>query len=135
MEPVALGIVLRVEVRGWTGPAPRLPNEPVRADEGREGARTFIYDLSPKDSGLSVTDACLRLSSRLERLLAPERTPFGEPHLAARCTLEFGVLADRETESFSYSWPLEFLSVLVDAGIELNVSHYLPTPDEEDGDA
>jgi len=135
MEPVALGVLLRVEVRGWTGPAPRLPNEPMRIDEGREGARTFIYDFSPKDPTLSVPDACLRIASKLERVLAPERTPFNEPHHAARHVLEFGVLADRETESFSYAWPLEFLSVLVDAGIELNVSHYLPTPDEEDGDA
>jgi hypothetical protein len=135
MEPVALGIVLRVEVRGWSGPAPRLPHEPMRIDEGREGARTFIYDFSPKDTTLSVPDACLRIASKLERVLAPERTPFTEPHHAARCTLEFGVLADRERESFSYAWPLEFLSVLADAQIELNVSHYLPTNDEEDGEA
>ena len=135
MEPVALGIVLRVEVRGWTGPAPRLPHEPMRIDEGREGARTFIYDFSPKDPTLSVPDACLRIASKLERVLAPERTPFTEPHHAARCTLEFGVLADRERESFSYAWPLEFLGVLADAQIELNVSHYLPTNDEEDGEA
>jgi hypothetical protein len=40
-----------------------------------------------------------------------------------------------ERESFSYSWPLEFLTALVDAQIELNVSHYLPTNDEEDGEA
>ena len=135
MEPVALGILLRVEVRGWSGPAPHLPNEPVRVDEGRDGARTFIYDLSLKDPTLSVPDACLRIASRLERMLAPERTPFSEPHHATRCVLEFGVLADRERESFSYSWPLEFLSVLADAQIELNVSHYLPTNDEEDGEA
>ena len=135
MEPIALGIVLRVEVRGWNGPAPRLPNDPVRAEEGREGARTFIYDLSPKDPTLSVSDACLRIASKLERVLGPERTPFSEPHHAARCVLEFGVLADRERESFSYSWPLEFLGAMVDAGIELNVSHYLPTNDEEDGQA
>jgi hypothetical protein len=135
MEPLALGIILRIEAQGWSGPAPRLPNDPVRTDEGREGARIFIYDLSPKDPTLSVSDACLRIASKLERMLAPERTPFNEPHHATRCTLEFGVLADRERESFSYSWPLEFLTVLADAQIELNVSHYLPTNDEEDGEA
>ena len=135
MEPVALGVVLRIDVRGWNGPAPRLPGDPVRTEEGREGMRTFIYDLSPKDPTLSVADACLRIASKLERMLAPERTPFSEPHHAARCVLEFGVLADRERESFAYSWPLEFLTVLADAQIELNVSHYLPTNDEEDGDA
>jgi len=135
MEPVALGIVLRVEVRGWSGPAPHLPNEPMRIEEGRDGARTFMYDLSPKDPTLSVTDACLRIASKLERMFAPERTPFNEPHHATRCMLEFGVLADRERESFSYSWPLEFLTALVDAQIELNVSHYLPTDNEEDEEA
>ena len=135
MEPLALGIVLRVEVRGWSGPAPHLPNEPVRVEDGRDGARIFIYDFSPKDPALSVPDACLRIASKLERVLAPERTPFTEPHHAARCTLEFGVLADRERESFSYAWPLEFLTALVDAQIELNVSHYLPTDNEEDEDA
>ena len=135
MEPVALGIVLRVEVQGWSGPAPHLPNEPMRIDEGRDGARIFIYDLSPKDPTLSVSDACLRIASKLERMLAPERTPFTEPHHAARCRLEFGVLADRERESFSYAWPLEFLTALVDAQIELNVSHYLPTDNEEDEEA
>ena len=58
------------------------------------------------------------------------------PETATRMgSLEFGVLADRERESFSYAWPLEFLSVLADAQIELNVSHYLPTNDEEDGEA
>ncbi len=135
MQPVALAIILRIEARGWSGPAPRLPNEPMRIEEGRDGARIFTYDLSPKDKDLSVSDACLRIASKLERMLAPERTPFSEPHHAARYMLEFGVLADKERESFSYSWPLEFITVLADAQIELNVSHYLPTNDEEDGDA
>jgi hypothetical protein len=135
MEPITLAIFLRIEARGWSGPAPRLPNEPVRMEDGREGLRIFTYDLSPKDPTLSVPDACLRVASKLERMLAPERTPFSAPEHVTRCTLEFGVLADRERESFSYAWPLEFLTVLADAQIELNVSHYLPTNDEEDGDA
>ena len=134
MDPVALAIVLRIEARGWSGPAPRLPNEPMRIEDGRDGLRIFTYDLSPKDPMLSVSDACLRIASKIERMLAPERTPFNEPHHAARYTLEFGVLADRERESFSYSWPLEFLTALADAQIELNVSHYIPTNDEDDGD-
>ena len=54
MEPVALGILLRLEVRGWSGPAPRLPREPIRIDEGREGLRIFTYDLSPSEPDLSV---------------------------------------------------------------------------------
>ena len=135
MEPITLAIFLRIEARGWSGPAPRLPNEPVRMEDGRDGLRIFTYDLSPKDPTLSVPDACLRVAAKLERMLAPERTPCSAPEHVTRCTLEFGVLADRERESFSYAWPLEFLSVLADAQIELNVSHYLPTNDEEDGDA
>ena len=131
MEPVALGILLRLEVRGGSGPAPRLPREPIRIDEGREGLRIFTYDLSPSEPDLSVADACLRIGSRLRRMLAPDRSPFAEGQFAVRSVLEFGVLADRERESFSYSWPLEFLEALVDTDVELNVSHYLPSSEDD----
>jgi hypothetical protein len=57
--------------------------------------------------------------------------PKGE--YASRFTLELGVLADRERESFGYAWPLEFLTTLVDCNIELAVTHYLPKPDGGDG--
>ena len=90
--------------------------------------RSFFYDLSPKDQDLSVVDACLRIYSRLERMLTKTHAlPKGE--YASRLTLEIGVLADGEKEAFGYSWPLEFLATLVDCNIELAVTHYLPKPD------
>ena len=135
MEPVALGILLRIEVRGWNGPAPALPKEPMREETGREGLRVFTYDLSPSEPDLPVADAAVRIASRLRRMLSPERSPFPEGPFAARCTLEFGVLADPERESFSYSWPLEFLEALVDTEVGLSVSHYLPTAESDDDDA
>ncbi len=135
MEPQVIGILLKVETRGWSGPPPLLPKAPVKVDEGRDGLRVFIYDLSLRDSDISVGDACLRLGSRLERMLNSPKSPFPRGHYALRTTLEFGVMADRERESFGYCWPLEFLQVLVDAGIELSVTHYLPKPDESDGES
>jgi hypothetical protein len=135
MEPVALGILLRLDVRGWAGPAPRLPKEPLKVEEGRDGLRSFVYDLSPSEPDLPVADACVRIASRLRRLLAPERSPFAEAHCAVRAVLEFGILADCERQSFAYSWPLEFLEALVDTEVELNVSHYLPSSEDDDDDA
>ena len=132
MEPFVIGILLRVETRGWNGPPPRLPKEPVKVEEGRDGLRVFLYDLSPKEADVAVSDACLRLGSRLERMLNSPKSPFPEGHYALRTTLEFGVMADRERESFGYSWPLEFLQVLVDASIELSITHYLPKPDDDE---
>ncbi len=132
MEPFVIGILLRVETRGWNGPPPRLPKEPVKVEEGRDGLRVFLYDLSPKEADVAVSDACLRIASRLERMLTGPKSPFPQGHYALRCVLEFGLLADRERESFGYSWPLEFLQVMVDAGVELNVTHYMPKPDEDD---
>jgi hypothetical protein len=135
VEPFVLGVLLKVETRGWRGPPPSLPKPPVKVDEGRDELKTFIYDLSPKDADVSVSDACLRIASRLERMLTGPKSPFPEGHYAIRCTLEFGVMADREAESFGYAWPLEFLQAVVDCGVELRVSHYLPKPDDDgDGD-
>lgn len=132
MEPVVLGVILKLETQGWSGAPPLLPKEPVKSDETKDGRRTFFYDLSPKDQDLSVTDACLRIYSRLERMLSsPAALPKGE--YASRLTLELGVLADRDREAFGYAWPLEFLATLVDLNIELAVTHYLPKPDEENG--
>lgn len=132
MEPFVIGIVLKVETQGWRGAAPLLPRAPVRIDEGRDGLRVFVYDLSPKEPDITVSDACLRLGSRLERMLNSAKSPFPQGEYAMRCTLEFGVLADPQRESFGYAWPLEFLQVIVDANIELSVTHYLPKPDDDD---
>ena len=132
MEPFVIGIVLKVETHGWSGAPPLLPNPPVKIDEGRDGLKVFYYDLSPKQADIGVADACLRLGSRLERMLSGPKSPFPEGSYAIRCTLEFGILADRERQSFGYSWPLEFLQALVDSNVELRVTHYLPRPDDDD---
>ena len=133
MEPVVLGIVLKLETQGWSGPPPLLPREPVKIDEGRDGLKVFFYDLSPKEADLGVTDACVRIASRIERLLNSPKSALPRGQYASRCTLEIGVLADRERESFGYQWPLEFLQALVEANVELTVTHYLPKPDGEGG--
>ncbi len=133
MEPSVVGIVLRVETRGWSGPPPPLPKPPISAGEGADGLRFFIYDLTPAEAGLSLPDACLRLGSRLERMLNSPKSPFPEGHYALRARLEIGILADRESESFGYAWPPEFLQTLVDGSIELSVTHYLPMPDAGGG--
>lgn len=135
MEPLVLGIFLKVETRGFPGPAPLLPKEPIRTEAGADGYRLFVYDLSPKDEGLTVGDAAQRMASRLERMFAPERTPFPEGHYALRLQLEIGLLGDAAARSISYAWPLDFVQAIADCGIELNVSHYLPSPDADDGDA
>jgi hypothetical protein len=134
-EPVVLGVLLRVETRGYAGPPPRLPKEPIKVEEGGDGLRRFTYDLSPKDPDLSVEDVCLRLGSRLGRMLNSDKAALPQGQFAAKCTLEFGVLASREGESFSYAWPLEFLQILVDADVALNVSHYLPSLEDEDDES
>jgi hypothetical protein len=131
-QALALGVVLRVELRGWKGPPPALPKPPLRDEAGADEARVLVYDFTSADPQLSVEEAALSLASRLRRLLMPERSPFAEPHLAAKLVLEFGILADASRDRFSYSWPLEFLDALVECDIELNVSHYLPRS-EADG--
>ena len=131
---VVLGVILKVETMGYDGPAPSLPRPPIKVGLGRDGHRQFVYDVSPAEENLSVEDVCARIGSRLERVLHSPDSPFHEAPFAARLTLEFGVLADREDTSFAYSWPAEFLHVLVDSDIALNVSHYLPSSDKKDDD-
>lgn len=129
MEPFVVGILLKVETRGWNGAAPQLPKPPIHIEEGRDGLRVFSYDLSLREADVTVSDACARVASRLERMLAGPKSPFPEGGYALRCTLEIGVIANRERTSFGYGWPLEFLQVLVDCNVELNVTHYLPAGD------
>src|SRR5947209_16675660 len=126
-DATILGIFLKVETRGWTGPAPHLPKAPVKIEAGAEGLQRFIYELTPKEEHLSVQDACQRLASRIERIFSPERTPFREGNYALRCTLDVGILVIGEASSFSYAWPLDFLQAIADAQLELTVSHYLPS--------
>jgi hypothetical protein len=129
---VVLGVILKVETIGYDGPPPSLPRPPIDVRQGRDGGRLFVYDLSPAEENLSVEDVCARIGSRLDRVLHAEDSPFYEAPFAARLTLEFGILADREDASFSYGWPPEFLQTLVDSDIILNVTHYLPSPGKKD---
>jgi hypothetical protein len=130
---VVLGVLLKVETIGFDGPPPSLPRPPINVHQGRDGQRLFVYDFSPAEENLSVEDVCARIGSRIERVLNAPDSPFHDAPFAARLTLEFGILADREDTSFTYAWPPEFLRALVDSDIILNVSHYLPSPDKEDG--
>jgi hypothetical protein len=126
---VVLGVLLKVETMGFDGDPPSLPRPPMNVARDRDGQRTFVYNLSPAEENLSVEDVCARIGSRIEKAL--RASPFMDAPFAARLTLEFGVLADREDASFSYSWPPEFLRTLVEFDIILNVSHYLPSPGEK----
>jgi len=125
---VVLGALLRVETIGYDGPDPMLLRAPIKIDRDPDGKTTYHYDLTPPEENLTVEDVCARLGSRLERLFDPQSAAMPDGPYGRRATLEFGVLADREDESFAYAWPMDFLRVLVDADINLNVSHYLPTP-------
>lgn len=133
-EPVVLGIYLKVETRGWAGPAPKLPADPVRVESGVDAYRQFIYDLSPKEADLTVNEACQRAASRIERMLCAEPTPFPEGHYALRLRLEIGLMGDPEAGPMSYVWPLDFLQALADSHVELAVSHYFPSPDDDGGE-
>ncbi len=126
--PLVIGVVLRVDVRGWQGAPPLLPKEPLKEEHGRDGARTFFYDLTPKEPDLSVEDACMRLASRLERMLIA-RSPFAE--LPVRLSLDVGVMVDPNAGGWAYTWPPEFLRVLADAQAQLTASHYPATDGAE----
>jgi len=130
---VVLGVLLKLETLGYDGPAPLLPRAPIKDAQGADGSRVFHYDLTPAEENLTVEDLCARLGSRLERLLSAPNSALPDGPFPRRLALEVGVLADREDASFAYAWPLEFLRVLVDADIGLNVSHYLPRPGDSGG--
>lgn len=123
-DAIVIGAVLRVDVRGWNQPPPNLPNPPMKIDEAADGTRTFYYDVCPDDFDLTAKDLAHRISSRLERLLLSEKSPFYEGLLARRFTLEIGLMHDSSDERITTSWPPDFLGVLGDADAELIVTHY-----------
>jgi hypothetical protein len=124
--PIVLGIILRIEMRGWHGPPPRLALDPIRIEDGERGLdQIFFYDLSPKEEALTVEAACARVGSRLERLLLSAEALGGGMVFAARLRLEVGLWVGGGQASFSYSWPVEFLQILAAADVELGVSHYV----------
>jgi len=128
-QPVVIGVLLRVDIRGWRGAPPLLPDAPINVGEGREGAQSFFYDLSPKAHDLTVADVCNKLGSRLERMLTGERSPFAESTMAVRLSLDIGLAVEPSAESWTSTFPIDFLAVLADAGVELTTTHY-PATDE-----
>lgn len=135
VSPVVLGIVLRIETRGWRGPPPHLALEPMRIETGKNPLdQSFFYDLSPSEEGLEVEAACARVGSRLERLLLSAESLGGETVFAARLRLEVGLWVGHDQASYSYDWPVEFLQILAGADVELSVSHYVANAVAPDDD-
>jgi len=130
-----LGIILRIETRGWHGPPPRLALDPIRIETGKNHLdQIFFYDLSPGEEALSVEAACARVGSRLERLLLSAEALGGDMVFAARCRLEVGLWVGHDQACYSYSWPVEFLQILAAADVELGVSHYVAGASASDED-
>lgn len=134
--PTVLGMILRIETRGWQGPPPRLSLDPIRVESGKTPLdQVFFYDLSPGEEALSVETACARVGSRLDRLLESAAALSGEKLFAARCRFEVGLWVPHDQASYSYVWPVEFLQILASADVELSVSHYVAEPvAADDGD-
>ena len=129
--PIVIGMVLRIETRGWQGPPPKLALEPMRVEAGRSPLDQIAYfDLSPPEDGQSVEAACARVGSRLEKLLLSAEAVGQENFFAARCRLEVGLWVDRGQAPYSYVWPAEFLQILAGGDVELAVSHYVAEPEE-----
>ena len=132
-SPVVLGMILRLDTRGWQGPAPRLALDPIKIEAGRSRVeQSFFYDLLPAAEGLSVEASCARAGSRLEKLFRSAEALGGETFFAARCRLEVGLWVEHDQASYAYSWPAEFLQILAAADVELVVSHYVAGAEEDD---
>ena len=134
-SPIVLGMVLRIETRGWQGPPPQFTLEPLRIEAGRTRLdQVFFYDFSPPEEAASVEAACARVGSRLERFLRSTEALGGETLVAARCRLEVGLWVEHDQAAYSYSWPAEFLQILAAADVELTISHYVAGAKKTDGD-
>ena len=127
-EPMVLGAILRADVCGWDGPPPHLPGDPIRIDEHARGSKSFVYDLLPRHSCVSVSDACHRVAAVIESLL--ENWPLRDLAFPARCRLDVGLVVENPAVPFKSDWPAAFLSALAEAEIELGLSFY-----PADGDA
>lgn len=131
-EAIVIGAVLKVDLRGWSAPPPELPDPPMKVEQGGHGTLTLYYDICPPDADMTAADFGTRTYSRLERIMASEKSPFNqEGPFARRFTLEAGLMYDAKDQRFSTSWPSEFLRVMGDADAELIVTHYaFAAPDE-----
>ena len=123
-EPVVIGVVLRADVRGWSGAPPKLPQDPVKVEEGRDGTLTFFYNLTPDDPEMNTQSLGLWLGSRLERMLMSETSPFHDSQMPYRLFLDVGLMFDPLEDRIVTTWQPEFMGVLGDAGIEMTVTHY-----------
>ncbi|MBM3608559.1 MAG: hypothetical protein FJX29_08935 [Alphaproteobacteria bacterium] len=119
-----IGLVLRLDVRGWEGAPPRLPDDPVKIETGRDTAQSFFYDLMPKDVALDVESLCVRFASRFERWILSAKSPLAGCELPYRLALETGLLYDADSQFFETRWSADFLRVAGEAQMELIVSHY-----------
>jgi hypothetical protein len=131
-EAIVIGAVLKVDLRGWSAPPPELPDPPMKMEPGSQGTMTLYYDVCPAGAEMTAPDFAARTWSRLERIMASEKSPFNqEAPFARRFTLEVGLMYDAKEQRFVTSWPAEFLRVMGDADAELIVTHYSFTgPDE-----
>ena len=123
-EPVVIGIILRLDIHGWSGAPPLLPNPPVKVEESRDGSLSFFYNLTPEDSEMNTQSLGLWLGSRLERMLNSEKSPLHGKEMPRRIFLDVGLMFDADEERIVTIWSPEFMGVLGDAGIEMNVTHY-----------
>jgi hypothetical protein len=128
-EPVVLGAILRVDLRGWTGAAPSLPGAPLRVEENASGVSSFFYDLLPQRALAPVSQAAERIGMTVASLL--DRWPFDELPFPARCVLELGVAVDDPASPWSVVWPAAFLGALGAVDIELCLSVYPSTNEDQ----
>ena len=86
-QPLVMGVILRLDLMGWQGDPPGLPDPPIRIAPGEAGSVSYYYDYSPPNVEQDVPEFCLRLMGRLRRALLPPCSPFSEQALAMRVVL------------------------------------------------
>ncbi|NDA46185.1 MAG: hypothetical protein EBY21_02690 [Alphaproteobacteria bacterium] len=120
-----MGVILRLDVMGWQGDPPGLPDPPLRIAPGEAGSVSYYYDYSPPHVEQTVPDFCLRIMGRLRRALLPPSSPFTDHPLAIRAVLDMALAVPDKVETYSYAWPVEFVQILADAEVKLSLTHYV----------
>jgi hypothetical protein len=123
-EPVVVGAVLRVDLRGWRDPPPPLPGPPIHGweDLADGDGKSFFYDLLAGRPAMPVAEAAERIGVTIEALL--DRWPFFDLPFPARCRLELGLVVGNGASAWTASLPPAFLAALAAAEIELSLSAY-----------
>ena len=124
-QPLVMGVILRLDLMGWQGDPPGLPDPPIRIAPGEAGSVSYYYDYSPPNVEQDVPEFCLRLMGRLRRALLPPSSPFSEQALAMRAVLDIALAVPDKVETYSYAWPVEFVQILADAEVQLSLTHYV----------